>query len=63
MATETRTARKKPICLDKQNNNFARASHFFENFFAVIRRETSEFHFYGEREHKKSTPGKIAHIW
>ena len=35
---------KKAIGLDKQNNNFARASRFFVHFFAVserLRRETA----------------------
>ena len=35
---------KKAISLDKQNNNFARASRFFVHFFAVVarlRRETA----------------------
>ena len=35
---------KKAIGLDWQNNNFARASRFFVNFFAIVarlRRETS----------------------
>ena len=38
---------KKAIGLDKQNNNFARASRFFAHFFAVVarlRRETAQFH-------------------
>ena len=38
---------KKAIALDWQNNNFARASRFFEHFFAVVARlqlETSHFH-------------------
>ena len=33
--------------LDKQNNNFARASRFFVHFFAVVarlQRETAQFH-------------------
>ena len=30
--------RKKVIGLDWQNNNFARASHFFVHFFAVVAR-------------------------
>ena len=35
---------KKAIALDKEDNNFARASHFFAHFFAVVsrlRRETA----------------------
>ena len=35
---------KKATALDKENNNFARASHFFAHFFAVVsrlRRETA----------------------
>ena len=42
-ATATKTA-KKAIGLDWQNNNFARAAHFFEHFFVVVarlQRETS----------------------
>ena len=38
---------KKAIGLDKQNNNFARASRFYVHFFAVIarlQRESSKFH-------------------
>ena len=38
---------KKAIGLDKENNNFARASRFFAHFFAVVaplRRETAQFH-------------------
>ena len=38
---------KKAICLDKQNDNFARASRFFVNFSAVVarlQRETASFH-------------------
>ena len=27
---------KKAIALDKENNNFVRASHFFAHFFAVL---------------------------
>ena len=41
--TTTRTAQK-TICLDWQNNNFARASRIFVHFFAVVaqlRRETA----------------------
>ena len=33
---------KKPIGLDWQNNNFARASRFFVHFFAVVARLRSE---------------------
>ena len=62
MATETRTARKKPICLDKQNNNFARASHFLKISLPLYDVKLLNFTFYGERENKKSTPGKIANI-
>ena len=39
--------RKKAIGLDRQNNNFARASRFFVHFLAVVarlRRETDQFH-------------------
>ena len=35
---------KKATALDKENNNFVRASHFFAHFFAVVsrlRRETA----------------------
>ena len=35
---------KKVTALDKEDNNFVRASHFFEHFFAVVsrlRRETA----------------------
>ena len=38
---------KKGIGLDKENNNFARASRFFVHFFAVVarlQRETVWFH-------------------
>ena len=38
---------KKAIGLDKQSNNFARASHFFVHFSAVaarLQRETDKFH-------------------
>jgi len=38
---------KKAIALDWKNNNFARASHFFVHFLAVVARlrlETSQFH-------------------
>ena len=37
---------KKAIGLDKQNNNFARASRFFVHFFAAearLQRETAKF--------------------
>ena len=37
---------QKAIGLDKQNNNFARASRFFVHFFAVearLQRETAKF--------------------
>ena len=37
----------KPIGLDWQNNNFARASRFFVHFFAVVARlqgENAKFH-------------------
>ena len=38
---------KKATALDKENNNFAGASHFFAHLFAVVsrlRRETAQFH-------------------
>ena len=44
-ATATRMAKKKG--LDKQNNNFARASRYFVHFIAVtarLRCETAQFH-------------------
>ena len=40
---------KKAIALDKENNNFARASRFFAHFFAV---KLPNFTFYGGREYK-----------
>ena len=49
---------KKAIGLDKQNNNFARASRFFVHFFVVtarLRREMPNFTFCGKRE-DKTTP-------
>ena len=45
-ATATRMA-KKETGLDKQNNNFARASRYFVHFIAVtarLRCETAQFH-------------------
>ena len=45
-ATATRMA-KKTTGLDKQNNNFARASRYFVHFIAVtarLRCETAQFH-------------------
>ena len=33
---------KKAICLDKQNNNFARASRFFVHFSVVVTRQQRE---------------------
>ena len=39
--------RHKSNGFNKQNNNFARASHFFAHFFAVfarLRRENAKFH-------------------
>ena len=50
MATATATATrmaKKTTGLDKQNNNFARASRYFVHFIAVTARllcETAQFH-------------------
>ena len=41
--------RQKAIGLDWQNNNFARATRFFEHFVAVsarLRRERAYFHVY-----------------
>ena len=49
---------KKAKGLDKQNNNFARASRFFVHFFAVtarLRREMPNFTFCGKREDKTTT--------
>ena len=46
-ATATRTNGKKAVGLDKQNNNFARASRFFVHFPAVVarlQRETAQVH-------------------
>ena len=57
-ATATRTA-KKQKGLDKQNNNFARASRFFVYFSSVVARlqlaELSNFTFCGGREQKMTT--------
>ena len=44
---------KRKNWFNKQNNNFARVSHFFVHFFAVsarLRRENAYFAFYGERK-------------
>ena len=53
MATKTA---KKPIGLDWQNNNFARASPFVVHFFAVAariqREKVPNFTFCRGREHK-----------
>ena len=49
---------KKAIGLDWQNNNFARASHFFSHFFAVaarLQRASAEFHICRGREDKATT--------
>ena len=51
---------KKAICLDKQNDNFARASRFFVHFSAVVARlqreaARSNFMFRRGREHKTTT--------
>ena len=55
-ATATRTNGKKAVGLDKQNNNFARASRFFVHFPAVVarlQRETAYFTFCRGREHRQ----------
>ena len=43
---DNENGKKKAIGLDRQNNNFARASHFFVHCYVVARlqRETSSFH-------------------
>ena len=49
-ATATRSKKR----FNKQNNNFARTSHFFVHFFAVLallrRENVYNFAFYGERK-------------
>ena len=56
MTVDSNKNGKKAVCLDKQNNNLAGASHFFfVLFFALVvppRLETAQFHVFWRTLHK-----------